>query len=64
MLNMLAQLNRKIDENFDALNSKLANPGEQSGFIASYISNTKMIVADLYKAFIDEISNVIENIEL
>jgi hypothetical protein len=63
ILNLVDQVNRKIDENFDAINSKLANSGEQYGFIASYISNTKMIVLDLYQSLIDEISNIIENIE-
>jgi hypothetical protein len=35
ILNLAAQVNQKIDANFEAMNSKLANAGKQSDNIAS-----------------------------
>jgi hypothetical protein len=62
MLNLVTQVNQKIDVNFEAINSKLANAGNQSDNIASNISSMRMIVGDLYQALIDEITNIHEKL--
>ena len=63
MLNLVAQVNQKIDAIFEVMISKLANAGKQSDNIASIISSARMIVADLYQAFIDEITNIHEKLD-
>ena len=63
MFNLVSQVSQKIDANFEAMSQKLANAGQQSDNIASQISSTKLIVADLYQAFIDEITNINEKLD-
>ena len=63
MLNLVAQVNQKIDAIFEVMISKLANAGKQSDNIASDIMSTRMILADLYQAFIDEITNIHEQLD-